>query len=260
MLKELIPAEWQELLHNYLSGNDFCVLSQKVIKAYDSAIIYPLKENIFRALELTKPKDVKVVIIGQDPYHEPGQAHGLAFSVPYGVKIPGSLNHIFQEIEMELDIATLPTGNLERWANQGVLLLNATLTVEAGKAGSHQKFGWQQFTSEIIKQLSQQYNNIAFLLWGNSAIKLSDYIDTSKHIIYTSTHPSGLSWGKTSKPEKMKGHEMTYNHSGVTTLTKNLFTRNNFGRLNDNSFWGSNQFTAVNQWLTANNLPKINWE
>ena len=260
MLKELIPSEWQELLNSYLSSNDFRMLEKKIADAYATTTVYPTEKNIFRALELTKPKDVKVVIIGQDPYHEPGLAHGLAFSVPYGVKIPGSLNHIFQEIEMELDIATLPTGNLERWATQGVLLLNATLTVEAGKADSHRKFGWQQFTSEIIKQLSQQYNNIAFMLWGNSAIKLSDYIDTSKHIIYSSTHPSGLSWGKTSKPEKMKGHEMTYNHSGVTTLTKNPFIRNNFGRLCDNSFWGSNQFAAVNQWLTNNNNPKINWE
>ena len=260
MLKELIPSEWQELLNSYLSSNDFRMLEKKIADAYATTTVYPTEKNIFRALELTKPKDVKVVIIGQDPYHEPGQAHGLAFSVPYGVKIPGSLNHIFQEIEMELDIATLPTGNLDRWAVQGVLLLNATLTVEAGKAGSHEKFGWQQFTAEIIKQLSNNYCNIAFMLWGNSAIKLSEYIDTSKHIIFSSTHPSGLSWGKTSNPEKMKGSEILVKNTGETELSEMPFIKNNYGRLANNSFYGSNQFLAVNQWLTNNNIPKINWE
>ena len=260
MLTDLIPAEWQQLLHCCIESEEFCTLSAKVENAYSNATIYPKKENIFLALELTKPKDVKVVIIGQDPYHEPGQAHGLAFSVPHGVKIPGSLNHIFQEIEMELDIATLPTGNLDRWAVQGVLLLNATLTVEAGKAGSHEKFGWQQFTAEIIKQLSYNYCNIAFMLWGNSAIKLSEYIDTSKHIIFSSTHPSGLSWGKTSNPEKMKGSEILVKNTGETELSEVPFIKNNYGRLANNSFYGSNQFKAVNQWLKSKNISPINWE
>ena len=260
MLKELIPSEWQELLNSYLSSNDFRMLEKKIADAYATTTVYPTEKNIFRALELTKPKDVKVVIIGQDPYHEPGQAHGLAFSVPYGVKIPGSLNHIFQEIEMELDIATLPTGNLDRWAVQGVLLLNATLTVEAGKAGSHEKFGWQQFTAEIIKQLSNNYCNIAFMLWGNSAIKLSEYIDTSKHIIFSSTHPSGLSWGKTSNPEKMKGSEILVKNTGETELSEMPFIKNNYGRLANNSFYGSYQFKAVNQWLKSKNISPINWE
>lgn len=259
MLIESIPPQWRSLIGDYLQTDSFASLEKKVEEAYRTATIYPAKENIFRALQLTIPEDVKVVIIGQDPYHEPGQAHGLAFSVLDKANIPGSLKHIFNEIEAELGISTLPSGNLERWAGQGVLLLNSTLTVEAGKAGSHENFGWQLLSAEIIHRLSENYSNIAFMLWGNSAKNLSKYINQKKHVIYSSSHPSGLSWGKTSKADKMKGHSIIVSDNGETTISDKPFMKNDFGRLKDDSFWGSNQFLAVNKWLVSKQKTPVNW-
>lgn len=258
-MKELIPQNWQNLLTGEFEKEYFKQLVDNVEKAYASTVVYPKRENIFRAFELCAPDDVRVVILGQDPYHEPGQAHGLAFSVPDSCKMPGSLNHIFQEIAFEFQTEPLPGNNLERWARQGVLLLNATLTVEAGKAASHESFGWQQFTDSVIAALSERYKHIVFMLWGKSAGDKSKLIDQSKHKIYKSTHPSGLSWGKTSNHSKMLGRTYVAKSSGDLMPHDVTFAYKGFGRLRDDSFWGSMQFRAANFYLQANGKNIIDW-
>ncbi len=155
--------------------------------------IYPEKSHIFNAIQSTPFLDVKVVIIGQDPYHNPGQAHGLSFSVPTGVKPPPSLVNIFKELKSDCGIDKPTHGCLESWAQQGVLLLNAVLTVEENKPQSHANIGWQQFTDHIIQSLNQHPNTIVYLLWGSHAQKKAALIDTKKHIILTAPHPSPLS-------------------------------------------------------------------
>lgn len=156
-------------------------------------IIYPSRENIFNALKLTDFSDVKVVIIGQDPYHGPNQAIGLSFAVERGIPLPPSLKNIYKELESDLNIPPAKHGDLRPWAKQGVLLLNATLTVEANKPQSHANIGWQQFTDEVIKSLNHHPQGIVFLLWGAYAQKKAALIDTSKHRILATTHPSPLS-------------------------------------------------------------------
>jgi len=155
--------------------------------------IYPEKSNVFNAIQSTPFSDVKVVIIGQDPYHNPGQAHGLSFSVPQGVKPPPSLANIFKELKSDCGIDTPKNGCLESWAQQGVLLLNAVLTVEENKPQSHATIGWQYFTDYIIQSLNQHPNTIIYLLWGSHAQKKAALIDTKKHVILTAPHPSPLS-------------------------------------------------------------------
>lgn len=156
-------------------------------------VIYPEKSHIFNAIQSTPFQDVKIVIIGQDPYHNPGQAHGLSFSVPFGVKPPPSLMNIFKELKSDCGIETPTHGCLESWAQQGVLLLNAVLTVEENKPQSHANIGWQQFTDHIIQALNQHPETIVFLLWGSHAQKKAALIDTKKHVILTAPHPSPLS-------------------------------------------------------------------
>jgi uracil-DNA glycosylase len=155
--------------------------------------IFPPGSLIFNAFALTPFEEVKVVILGQDPYHDNGQAHGLCFSIPDGIAVPPSLQNIFKEIQADLHIAIPPSGNLERWARQGVLLLNATLTVEAHQAGSHQKKGWELFTDAVIHEISERHRGIVFLLWGNYAKQKLSLIDTTKHKVCMSGHPSPLS-------------------------------------------------------------------
>jgi len=157
------------------------------------AVIYPPGALIFNALDSTPFEQVKVVILGQDPYHGPGQAHGLCFSVPDGVQTPPSLVNIFKEIESDLGVPCKSNGNLQRWAEQGVLLLNAVLTVERGHAGSHQGKGWERFTDRIVAELNQHRNNLVFLLWGSYAAKKGDSIDSSRHLVLKAPHPSPLS-------------------------------------------------------------------
>ena len=157
--------------------------------------IYPPGGLIFRAFELTPLGKVKVVILGQDPYHNPGQAMGLSFSVPEGVPAPPSLRNIFQEIETDLGIRMSGSPNLEPWARQGVLLLNAMLTVEAGKAGSHSRIGWQEFTDAVIRCVSDHCDGVVFLLWGNFACSKRGLIDTSRHFVLEAAHPSPLARG-----------------------------------------------------------------
>ena len=157
--------------------------------------IFPPGSQIFRAFDLTPVKDVKVVILGQDPYHGLGQAHGLSFSVPYGVSAPPSLKNIFKEIESDLGVKMSGCPNLEKWASQGVLLLNAVLTVRSGEAASHSRIGWEQFTDAVIKYISDNCEGVVFMLWGNFARTKSALIDHSRHHVLEAAHPSPLARG-----------------------------------------------------------------
>lgn len=188
-----IPEAWRFILDSEKQQNNIKKLDVFVSEAYGNSRCYPPKESIFAALEYCKPEDVKVVILGQDPYHGFAQANGFCFSVYDGVRFPPSLINIFKEIEKDLDLPLPISGNLERWAEQGVLLLNATLTVEESKAGSHQKQGWEVFTDEIIKELSERYEHIVFMLWGSFARKKNSFINAENHLILESGHPSPLS-------------------------------------------------------------------
>ncbi len=184
-------------------------------------VIYPKGDLIFNAFNTTPLNNVKVVILGQDPYHGPNQAHGLCFSVLPGVPVPPSLKNIYKEIESELGITMPAHGCLQAWAEQGVLLLNATLTVEQAKAGSHQGKGWETFTDRAIQVVNDQCDDIVFLLWGSYAQKKGQLIDTKKHHVLKSPHPSPLSA-----------------HRG---------------------FLGNNHFSLTNQWLTSKGKAPINW-
>jgi uracil-DNA glycosylase len=185
-------------------------------------IIYPPGPQIFSAFDFTPINDVKVVILGQDPYHGPNQAHGLCFSVNDGIQFPPSLQNIFKELKTDIEGFTIPkSGNLSHWAKQGVLLINATLTVRAGEAGSHQKKGWETFTDAVIKKVSETQENCVFILWGAYARSKSVLINKEKHFIVESVHPSPLS---------------AYN-----------------------GFFGSKPFSKTNDWLTSKNLKPIIW-
>ena len=258
-MKNLISEKWKNLLDDEFGKKYFIELMQKVDLAYSNSIVYPIRKNLFHAFDFCSPENVHVVILGQDPYHEPGQAHGLAFSVSDMCQMPGSLNHIFQEIAMEFQTEPMIGNNLERWARQGVLLLNSTLTVEAGKAGSHETFGWQKFTDAVIGLLSERYENIVFMLWGKSAAEKSKIIDKTKHKVYISTHPSGLSWGKTSNVCKMNGCALRVSGNGDLTESDVNFVYKGFGRLRNDSFWGSMQFRAANNYLKSKGKKMIDW-
>jgi len=188
-----IEKTWQVKLQSEFDKDYFKLLREFVRSEYLSQVIYPRPENLFRAFELCPFNQVKVVILGQDPYHGSGQAHGLAFSVEAGVKIPPSLINIFKELENNLAIKKEGDGDLSAWARQGVLLLNTTLTVRAGQAGSHQRQGWEIFTDRIIQILSEKKDNLVFILWGAYAQSKLELIDNSKHLILKAVHPSPLS-------------------------------------------------------------------
>lgn len=188
-----MPSSWQNQLQTEFDKPYFKELITFVQQEYDAHTCYPKMEAIFNAFEWCPFDQVKVVIIGQDPYHGPGQANGLCFSVNDGIKHPPSLKNIFKELETDLEKPYPTSGNLELWAKQGVLLLNATLTVREGAAGSHQKKGWETFTNQVIKTISDQKNDVVFLLWGGFAKQKTKFIDASKHSIITSGHPSPLS-------------------------------------------------------------------
>ncbi len=188
-----IEQSWKELLINEFQSDYFYRLKTFLIEEKKKYAVYPPGSQIFAAFNYTPFDRVKVVIIGQDPYHGPGQAHGLCFSVPKGVPAPPSLQNIFKEINADLGISIPNHGNLEKWARQGVLLLNATLTVRANQAGSHQNKGWETFTDAAIKALSDKKYGFIFMLWGNYAIAKSKLIDANKHFILTAPHPSPLS-------------------------------------------------------------------
>lgn len=188
-----IDASWAEVLSDEFSKPYFEKLMDFVKHAYATTICFPIESQIFSAFDRCKFNDVKVVILGQDPYHGFGQANGLCFSVSDGVSFPPSLRNIFLELQNDLGLPIPISGNLERWADQGVLLLNATLTVEKGKPGSHQNQGWEQFTDAVIELISKHKENVIFLLWGSFAKSKTKLIDLNKHHILCSGHPSPMS-------------------------------------------------------------------
>ena len=216
-----IEPSWKEALKDEFGKDYFGKLTDFVKTEYSSKQIFPAGSQIFNAFDQCPFDKVKVVIIGQDPYHGPGQAHGLCFSVNDGVTFPPSLLNIFKEIERDLGIPYPQSGNLTRWAQQGVLLLNATLTVEAHKAGSHQGKGWETFTDAAIRKLATEKQNIVFMLWGSYAQQKGAMIDASKHLVLKSVHPSPLSAYR--------------------------------------GFIGCGHFSQANQFLEAKGLDKIHW-
>jgi len=188
-----IEESWGRVLAAEFEEPYFEALAQFVRQEYAAGPCYPPGSKIFNAFNTTPFERVKVVILGQDPYHEPGQAMGLSFSVPEGVALPPSLRNIYAEIQQELGTVPPASGDLTRWAAQGVLLLNATLTVRRGQAGSHQGHGWERFTDAAIRALAQQREHLVFLLWGSYAAKKAQFIDAQRHMVLTSAHPSPLS-------------------------------------------------------------------
>ena len=211
---------WTEILAPIKNTEYFTTLWEKVKEEYQTTKCFPPKNQIFRAIELTPFEEVKVVIIGQDPYHNDNQANGLCFSVSDKVKAPPSLKNIFKELEDDLGIKKT-SNELEMWAKQGVLLLNATLTVRAHEANSHKDLGWEQFTDFIIKEISDKKENVVFVLWGAFAQKKAGLIDASKHFVIQSAHPSPFSV-----------------HKG---------------------FFGSRPFSKINQFLKEKGKEPINW-
>ena len=217
-----IESGWKAKLADEFNKEYFLRLSEFVRDEYRLKTIYPPGALIFNAFNLCPFDKIKAVIIGQDPYHGPGQAHGLCFSVKDGVAFPPSLINIFKEIKSDTGITRPESGNLERWARQGVLLLNATLTVRAHMAGSHQKKGWEVFTDSVINIINRDKNNIVFFLWGAYAQKKGESIDRSRHIILESVHPSPLSASR--------------------------------------GFFGNNHFSKCNGYLKEHGIEPINWE
>lgn len=216
-----IDKSWKEHLNQEFDSDYFQNLTNFILEEKKKNIVYPKEDEIFSAFNLTPFNKVNVVIIGQDPYHGPGQANGLCFSVNDGIKKPPSLMNIFKEIKSDIGTEIPISGNLQHWANQGVLLLNASLTVRAQKASSHQKIGWQKFTDAAIKCISKNKEGVIFILWGRFAQNKENLIDSNKHHILKSVHPSPLS---------------AYN-----------------------GFFGCKHFSKTNKILTQSNLKPIQW-
>lgn len=216
-----ITPEWDEILKKEFSSRSYLELREFLKKEYSSYTVYPDMFNIFNALKEVSFKDVKVVILGQDPYHEEGQAMGLAFSVPKGIKKPPSLVNIFKEISQELGTPIPESGDLSGWAKQGVLLLNTSLTVRAHQANSHRGKGWEEFTDGVIEKLSRLKTNLVFLLWGANARSKKSLIDKNKHLILETVHPSPLS-----------AH---------------------------NGFFGCGHFTTANEYLVKHGIQPVDW-
>lgn len=188
-----LEISWQKILSSEIETLYFKNLEEFVVNAYKNSIVFPPQEEIFSALSYCTFTKLKVFILGQDPYHGEGQAHGLAFSVPDGVPVPPSLRNIYKEIYSDIGVTPPQSGNLKRLAAQGVLLLNSTLTVEAGNPGSHQGKGWEQFTDAVITKISNEKSQVVFLLWGTYAHSKRGFIDESKHLVLIAPHPSPLS-------------------------------------------------------------------
>lgn len=216
-----IEKSWKEVLSEEFEKPYFSSLVSFIKQEYQSKTIYPKGSDIFNAFWKCPLDAVKVVILGQDPYHGPNQAHGLSFSVPEGVPFPPSLLNIFQELKTDLGVSIPSHGNLESWAKQGVLLLNATLTVEAHKAGSHQNKGWETFTDAVIHQLASKKEGLVFMLWGSYAQRKAAFISSQKHLKLQAPHPSPLSA-----------------HRG---------------------FFGCKHFSLANKYLRENGKQEINW-
>lgn len=216
-----IETSWYNQLKDEFDKPYFHELTSFVKSEYGSHTIYPPGSQIFSAFDHCTFDNVKVVIVGQDPYHGQGQANGLCFSVNDGVKLPPSLQNIFKEIKSDIGKDIPVSGNLERWAKQGILLLNATLTVKASSPGSHQKQGWEEFTDAVLQVVSKEKSNVVFILWGAYAQKKGDFLDASKHLILKSPHPSSFS-----------AH---------------------------NGFFGNRHFSKANDYLSSLGTTPINW-
>lgn len=216
-----IHPSWKEHLAGEFEKPYFVELADFVKKEYQNEAVYPPPKHIFRAFDLTPFEQVEVVILGQDPYHGPRQANGLCFAVADGMRLPPSLENIFKEIEAEFGPLKNRDGDLARWATQGVLLLNATLTVRASLAGSHQHKGWEQFTDAAIKALSEEREHLVFILWGNYAKQKGEHIDRAKHLVLESAHPSPFAANK--------------------------------------GFFGNEHFKKANEYLAAHNKQPIDW-
>lgn len=216
-----IDQSWKSALTEEFSKPYFESIAAFLKKRIQETVVYPPASKIFEAFNLCPFNKVKVVILGQDPYHGPGQAHGLSFSVPEGIPKPPSLLNIHKELRLDLGIEPPQSGNLQHWAEQGVFLLNAILTVEASKPASHQKIGWEDFTNAVIKTISDQKEHVVFILWGAYAQKKIELIDTSKHCVITTVHPSPLSASR--------------------------------------GFFGSKPFSKTNTYLTEHGIEPINW-
>ncbi|GGH26095.1 uracil-DNA glycosylase [Paenibacillus segetis] len=214
--------DWDEILYEEVRKPYFIKLMEWLHQEYQEFTVYPPQDHLFQALKLTSYTDTKVVILGQDPYHGPGQAHGLSFSVLPGVKIPPSLRNIYKELSSDLGLDIPTTGNLTSWAERGVLLLNNVLTVQDGLAGSHQGKGWEQFTDAVIEALNEREQPMVFLLWGNHAQKKGAKIDESKHKVIASVHPSPLAARR--------------------------------------GFFGSRPFSQINEFLESQNQESIEWK
>ncbi|MBQ6100171.1 MAG: uracil-DNA glycosylase [Methanobrevibacter sp.] len=218
----MIGNDWDSVLNEEFEKDYFLKIKEFVDREYETKTIYPPYEDIFNAFKLTPLENVKAVILGQDPYHEPGQAHGLAFSTPDGRPIPRSLKNIFKEINEEYSYPIPESGCLESWAREGVFLLNTVLTVERGNANSHSKCGWQTFTDNVIRILNGQTKPIVFLLWGKQAEKKKELITNPNHLVLVTSHPSPFSARR--------------------------------------GFLGCNHFKLANEFLKDNNLKEIDWK
>jgi len=216
-----IEESWKSVLADEFEKNYFIELTSFVRNEYKIHKIYPPAKLIFNAFDQCPFNQLKVVILGQDPYHGPGQAHGLCFSVNDGIEFPPSLRNIFKELKNDLGKEIPVNGNLTDWAKQGVLLLNATLTVRANQAGSHQNKGWEQFTDAVIHKINEQKQHVVFILWGNYAISKVKFIDENKHLVLSSVHPSPLSASR--------------------------------------GFFGNRHFSRANEFLVKQGLEPINW-
>lgn len=216
-----ITNSWNDILSLEFSKEYFTTLNNFILDEQSDYTIYPNTDDIFNAYNITSIEDIKVVVLGQDPYHGLGQAHGLAFSVLDGLKYPPSLHNIFKELSSDIGCDVPSSGNLTPWAKQGVFLINAVLTVRAGAAGSHQKKGWEMFTDATIKAISQNCENIVFILWGKPAQLKEKIIDSSKHLVLKAPHPSPLS-----------------SYRG---------------------FFGSKPFSLTNEYLKLHNKEEIDW-
>lgn len=214
---------WKEFITLESSKDYYQKLKQIVDTDYEKETIYPPKEYIFNAFKYCPLDKVKVVILGQDPYHGEGQAHGLSFSVSKGIGLPPSLRNIYGELQTDVNFSNPGHGDLSEWAKQGVLLLNDVLTVKAGQAGSHQKLGWEQFTENVISFLSNEKSSLVFMLWGNHAQKKCKNIDRSKHLVLTSGHPSPMS-------------------------------------ANQGKWFGNKHFSQANDYLVQHGKMPINWQ
>ena len=221
-MSNILKNDWAGLLNDEFNKEYYQTLRNFLTNEYKTKTIYPDKYDIFNALHFTSYKDIKVVILGQDPYHGPGQAHGLSFSVNPGIKIPPSLLNIYKELNSDLGCYIPNNGYLKKWADQGVLLLNTSLTVRAGEANSHKSIGWEIFTDRIISLVNEKEDPVVFLLWGNNAIKKKNLITNKKHLILTSVHPSPLSASR--------------------------------------GFFGSKPFSKINNFLISVNKKPIDWQ